>query len=133
MKIIRAKNLTMLVTTGEEASWSTEQWAPRVMNEGFINPTSPREMGNMKSISSCQKGRLWTPQTGSQRQGKRGRSPLELSMYESLCEGLSGLSLLHNPGEFLLVLNQYQLPTSKSSPQTNSAFQQSCLPQLKPC
>lgn len=32
---------------------------------------SPQEMGSVKSFSSCQKGRLWTPQTGSKRQQAR--------------------------------------------------------------
>jgi len=61
MKIIRAKNLTTLITTGEETSWSAEEWPPRIMIEGHIYPKGPQEMDSMKSISSCQNGRFWTP------------------------------------------------------------------------
>lgn len=133
MKVIRAKKLTMPGTTGDKAIWSTEQWALRLMNERHINPMSLQEMGSMrKSISSCQKGRLWTPWAGSQRQGKPGRRPLELRIW-GFSEASPGLPLLHCSGEFLLILNRYQLPTHKSLPQINSAFSLSCLPQLKPC
>lgn len=62
MKIIRAKELTMPLAAGEEANCSTEQRAPRITKEGHIHAESPREMGSTRrSISSCQKGRLWPP------------------------------------------------------------------------
>lgn len=41
MKIIRAKELTMPLTAGEEANCTTEQWALRIRREGHIHPESP--------------------------------------------------------------------------------------------
>lgn len=54
MKIIRAKELTMPLTAGEEANCSSEHWAPRIRKEGHIHPKNPRDMDSMRrSSSSC--------------------------------------------------------------------------------
>lgn len=68
----------MLVTTGEEASWSTKRWAPRIMNEGHIYPMSPQEMGSMKSISSCPKGQALDTPSRQPEAGKVRQEPTRI-------------------------------------------------------
>lgn len=112
----------MLVTAGEEASWPTQLWAPKARIGDTSVPRAPGDGHHEEHLQLPNRQPWATP----------SRSPLELIMHESLREGSSGLSLLHSAGEFSPTLNWYQLPTLRSQPQVNSAFQLSCLAQSKP-
>lgn len=74
MKIIRAKELTMPLTAGEEANCSTEHWAQRIRKEGQIHPRASRAWAARGGTAPVPKGRLWPPWAGSQRQEEPGRS-----------------------------------------------------------
>lgn len=89
MKIIRAKELTMPLTAGEEADCSTEQWAPRITKEGHIHPESPRDMGSTGREEQLQlpKGQALTTLSRQAEAGRARQELLEVSLCESFSEG----------------------------------------------
>lgn len=86
MKIIRAKELTMPLTAGEEANCSSEHWAPRIRKEGHIHPKNRHGQHEEEQLQLL-KGQALTT-LSRQPEAERARQELlEVSLNESFSEG----------------------------------------------